>query len=90
MIVETNIIRATILIITMRITIIAISHGEENVIFVEKKVVVLISIQTISNGKQKNFGDETENSAKIKANTMHFWLIIKEIQIIILIMLMKK
>ncbi len=67
-----------------------VNHGEESVMFVEKKVVALISIQTISNGRQKNFGDATENSAEIKANITHFWLIIKGIQIMTLMMSMKK
>ena len=58
--------------------------------FVAKKVVALISIQTMSNERQKNFGDKTENSAEIKANTMHFWLIMKGIQMMILTMSMKK
>ena len=39
----------------------AVSHGEESVMFVAKKVVALISIQTMSNRRQKNFGDETKN-----------------------------
>ena len=39
---------------------------------------------------KKNFGDETENSAEIKANTTHFWLIMKGIQMMILTMSMKK
>ena len=43
-IVETNTIKAIILIIAMIITIIAISHKEKSIIFVEKKVVVLIKI----------------------------------------------
>ena len=79
MIVKTNTIRAIILIIAMTISTIAISHEEENVIFVEKKVAALISIQTMNNGRQKNFEYKTENSAEIKANTIYFWLIIKEI-----------
>lgn len=37
--------------------------------FVTKKVV---SIQIISNGRQKNLGDETENFAEIKRNITHF------------------
>lgn len=40
-----NIIRATILTIAITIiTIMAVNHGEENVIFVTKKIVTLISI----------------------------------------------
>lgn len=49
MIVEINITRVTILIITMTINTIAISYGEESIIFVVKKVVTLISIQIINN-----------------------------------------
>lgn len=33
----------------------------------------------MSNRKQKNFGDEIENSTKIKVNIMHFQIIIKGI-----------
>lgn len=58
--------------------------------FVAKKIVALISIQTMSNERQKKFRDETENSAEVKVNTMHFWLIIKRIQIMTLMMSMKK
>lgn len=57
--------------------------------FMDKKFVALISIQIMKNGKQKNFGDKTKNSVKIKANTIHFWLIMKEIQIMILMMFKK-
>ena len=79
MIVKINTIRATILTITTTTTIIAVSHREENIIFVVKKVVTLANIQMMSNGRQKNFEDETENSAEIKANTTLFWPIMKEI-----------
>ncbi len=79
MIVEINTTRATILTIATTTTTMAVNHGEESVMFVAKKVIALISIQTMSNKRQKNFGDETENSAEIKANTTHFWLIMKRI-----------
>ena len=81
MITEINTIRATIL--TIATTTIVVSHGEESVIFVVKKVVTLANILIIINGKQKNFKDEIENSAEIKANTTFFWPIIKGIQIMI-------
>lgn len=83
------IIRVTILIIIIIITIIAVSHKEESIIFVAKKVVALIKIQTIKNRRQKNFKDKTKNFVKIRANKMHFWLIIIEIQIMTLMILMK-
>lgn len=58
----------------------AVSHRKKKVIFVVKKVVTLTNIhQMINNGKKKNFGNKIKNFAKIKANTMHFWLIINEI-----------
>ena len=44
----------------------------------------------MSNKRQKNFKDKTENFVEIKTNTTHFWLIIKEIQMMILIILIKK
>ena len=44
----------------------------------------------MSNKKQKNFRDKTEISAEIKVNTMHFWPIMKRIQMMTLIMSMKK
>ena len=50
----------------------AISHGKKSVMFVAKKVVALISIQTMSNKRQKNFEDETKNFVEIKANTTNF------------------
>ena len=61
----------------------AVNHGEESVMFVIKKVVALTNIQMMSNGRQKNFEDKTENSAEIKANTTLFWPIIKGIQMMI-------
>ena len=70
MIAEINGIRATIFIITS--IKIAISHGEKSVMFVVKKVVALVNIQMIRNGRQKNFGDKTKNSMEIKANTSLF------------------
>lgn len=60
----------------------AVSHGEESVIFGGKKVVTLIKIQAMSNKRQKNFGDKTKNSAEIKAITTHCWQIMKGIQTI--------
>lgn len=69
---EINITKTIILTIVTTTTKIAISQGEKSVTFMAKKVVTLISIQMISNRKQKNFGDKTKNSAKIKANTTHF------------------
>lgn len=39
---------------------------------------------------QKNCGDKTKNFVEIKINTTHFWLIVKSIQMIILMMSMKK
>ena len=61
MIIVINITRATILTITTIITTIAISYRKESVMFVAKKVVALINTQTMNNGRQKNFGDETKN-----------------------------
>lgn len=91
MIVGINISRATIFIIpTTTTTTTAVNHKEKSVMFVAKKVVFLISIQTISNEEQNNFGDETKNSVKIKINTIHFWLIIKGIQMMTLMMSIKK
>ena len=60
-------------------TIIAVSYRKKSIIFVAKKVITLISIQKMSNRKQKNFRDKTGNFVKIKTNTMHFALIIKRI-----------
>lgn len=54
------------------ITIVAISYGKKSVIFVAKKIVILMSIQKISNKKQKIFEDKTGNFVKKKANTTHF------------------
>lgn len=72
MITEINIIRATILTIATIITTIVLSYREKSVIFGEKKVVALISIQIMSNGRQKNFGNKIENSLEIKENITHF------------------
>ena len=74
----------------MTITKIVLSYKEKNVMFVEKKVVTLINIQIINNKRQKNFENKIENSTEIKANIMHFWLIIKRIQMMILMILIKK
>lgn len=72
MIAETNTIRVTILIIATITTIIVINHGEKSVIFLTRKIFALINISMMSNRRQKNFRDKTENSAKINANIMHF------------------
>ena len=80
MIAVINKTRGTIFTIATITTTIAISHGKESVMFVAKKVAALISIETMSNGRQKNFGDKTENFVEIKVNTTHFWLIMKGIQ----------
>lgn len=85
-----NTTRSTIFIIATIIKTIAASYREKNIIFVAKKVVTLISIQTMSNRRQKNFRDKTKNFMEIKANIIHFWLIMKGIQMIILMMLIKK
>lgn len=74
-----NTIRTIILTIAIITTIMAVIHKEKNIIFVAKKVIILISIQIMNNKKQKNFRDKIEHFIKIKANTIHFWLIIKEI-----------
>ena len=85
-----NITRARILTIDTITTTMAVSDGDESVMFMAKRVVLLISIQTMSNGRQKDFGDKTENFVEIRASTTHFWLIIKGIQIMTLMMSMKK
>lgn len=90
MIMEANIIRVIILTITITATIMAINHGEKSVIFVNKKVIALIIIQTMSYRRQKNFENKTENFVEIKANIIYFCLIMKAIQMMILIVLMKK
>lgn len=60
-------------------TTIAINHWKKSVVFVPKKVVALINIQKMRNGKQKNFEDKTENFAKIKVNIKYNWPSIKGI-----------
>lgn len=90
MIAVINTTRATMLIITTITIIMGVSYKEKSVMFMVKKIVALINIQTMSNERQKNFGDKTENFVEIKANTTHFWLIMKEIQIMTLMMSMKK
>ena len=72
MIAVINTIRVIILIIVTITIIMAINHKIESVIFMAKMVVTLISIQIISNRKQKNFGDKTENFVEIRANITHF------------------
>ena len=74
-----NTTRPTIFRIATITIIMAVSHRKKSVIFVAKKVVALISIQTMSNGRQKNFGDETENFVEIREDITHFWLIMKRI-----------
>lgn len=71
MITEINITKAIILIITITIITIAVNYGKKSITFVAKKVIALISISMISNNRQKNFEDKTENSIEIKINTMH-------------------
>lgn len=71
--------KATILIIATIKTTIAASHGKKRVIFLAKKIVTLISIQTMSKKRQKKFENKTKNFVEIKANTIHFWQIMKEI-----------
>ncbi len=90
MIAETNTTRTTILTIVMTTITIVVSHGNKSVMFVKKNIFALINIQTMSNGRQKNFEDETENFAEIRANTTYFWLIIKGIEMMTLMMSMKK
>lgn len=78
-----NTTKAVILIIAIIIITIVVNHGNGIVMFVTKKVIVLTNIQMINNKRQKNSGDESEYSVKIKVNIMHFWPIMKGIQIII-------
>lgn len=52
MIVMINTIKVTILIIAIITTTMAISNKEKSVMFLAKKVIALISIQTISNKRQ--------------------------------------
>lgn len=85
-----NIIKAIIFTIIIITIMIAVSHGKKSVTFVVKKVITLINILIISNGKQKNFEDKIKNPAEIKANIRHFWLIIKGIEMIILMIIIKK
>lgn len=85
-----NIIGATILTIAIITIIMAVSHRKENIIFIAIKVVTLASIQMMNNRRQKSFKNKNKNFAKINANTIHFWLIMKRILIITLIMTMKK
>lgn len=85
-----NTTRAIILTITTIITAIVVRYEEKSVRFMAKKIVTLISLQTINNRKQKNFEDKIENFVKIRVNTIHFWLIIKEIQMMTLMMSIKK
>lgn len=82
MIAKINTIKATILTIAITITTIIVNYREESVIFVIKKIVTLANIQMMSNRRQKNFGEKTENFMEIKVNITHFWPIIKGIQMI--------
>lgn len=54
--------------LTTIIIIIAISYKKENVMFVAKKIIALISIQKMSNRKQKSFRGKTKNLTEIKPN----------------------
>lgn len=74
-----NIIKAIILIIATILIIIIINNREKRVIFLVKKDIALINIQTISNKKQKNFENKTKIFVKIRVKTINFWLIIKKI-----------
>lgn len=71
MIIMINTTIVTILTIAI-ITIVAINYGKKSVMFVVKKIVTLMSIQKISNKKQKIFEDKTGNFVERKRNTMHF------------------
>lgn len=83
-----NTTRVIIFIIIIIITIMAKSH-KKSVLFMIKKIVALISIESMSNRKKKNFRDKTENFIKIKTNIIYFWLIIKGIYKMTLIILIK-
>lgn len=87
---EKNITKATIFRVAIRSTTITISHRETSVIFVTKKIITLISIQIMSNKKQKNIGDETEIFVKIISNITHVWLIINRISMITIVISIKK
>ena len=54
------------------IIIIVISYKKENVMFIAKKIIALISIHKISNRRQKNFRGKTENLTEIKPNITYF------------------
>lgn len=71
MMVVINTIKIIILIITKTI-IIAVNYRKTSVMFVTKKIIALISIQKMSNKRQKNFRDKIGNFAEIKANIIHF------------------
>lgn len=88
MIAVINRTKVTILIIVTIIITIAVNYKKEGVMFVAKKIIALINIQTMSNRRQKNFGDKTENFIEIKVNIIHFWLIMKGIPKMTLIMSM--
>ena len=90
MIVQINIIRVIIPTITITTITIAISHREESIIFVAKKIVTITSIQMMNNRRQKNFGDKIKNFTEIKVNIIYIWLIVKQIQMMILLMIVKK
>lgn len=60
MIAVINTIRLKIFIIATIIITMALNYREKSVMFVVKKVVTLISIQTMSIRNQKNFEDKTE------------------------------
>lgn len=87
---EINITRTTILTIATTITIIVVCYGKKSVMVVKKKVIPLMSTQTISNRMRKNFGDKIKNFARISANITNFWLIRNEILMMILMVSIKK
>lgn len=68
----------------------AIIHKKENIMFVIKKIVALISISIMSNRKQKNSGDKIKNFVEINLNTTHFSMIMKGIQMMTMMISMKK
>lgn len=67
-----NITKTILFTIAIIVIIIAVSYIKKSIIFVIKKVIALISIQTMSNKRQKNFRDKTENFVEIRANITHF------------------
>lgn len=82
--------KAKILTITTITITIVVSHGKRTIIFIVKKIVPLITIQIMSNKKQKTFKDKIMKSIMIKVNIIYFWPIIKVIHRVRLIIFMKK